>query len=734
MKKLVIAEKPSLARSICTALATAGEKFTACENNEYYSSENYYVVAQFGHLLSLLMPEEYDENKGQRAPLPYFPGEYEFKIKEGCEKRFKTIENLVNREDVVEIVHCGDADREGQLLVDLVLEKIGNTKPVTRPQFKALTPGAICSAFRKRTNNRAFTTVRDEGFARMIFDFDYGINLSNYATKKAHAKPALNVGRVKGAIMSELYDRELEIRNFKAEKYYKVISDHEGIKLSSKAKFEAINEAENHAAALQKGPTIVKDITVSPTTKKRPKLLSQTKLQAIMNKKYGYSPDKTLALAQSLYEKGLTTYPRTNTEYMTEEEIPLIEAIIKCVNGNDDLEMRTDKSVFDKTKVDGHSAIIITAKKPEKLSEDEMNCYMVIFNRFRAVFCKEPCVYNKTTVLIENPLELFRVTGETMVTPGWQTFEPPKSENINGEKKKKAEDDDEDNPEKVIPPLTVGQVLNTDFRPVERETKPPARYTVTTLGAWMENPFRKNNAENGSSPETQDNSQDSEPEPETASSDEIQNSDDDYRNILAGLEIGTEATRAGILKTLQEKKYISLKKSTYHVEPNGEYLVKVCRELGIDMSKEKTAYMGKTIKDVGKGKRLLSDAIKEEHEDITHVITEDRSCTIASAEGGMQGLSASEIGKCPLCGKPIRENSKAFGCSGWKDGCKFTLWKDVAGKTITKAQAKKILSGGTTSEIKGFTSKKGTSFDAKLKLKDTKDGVEFVFAKKKKKS
>lgn len=712
--KLVIAEKPSLARAICDALKTQGETFTTCEGNEYYKSQNYYVVAQFGHLLELIMPEEYPENKGKRAPLPYFPDVYKFKVKGSCEKRYETIEKLVKQNDVTEIIHCGDADREGQLLVDLVLERIGNTKPVTRPQFKALTSAAIIAAFKKRANNNAFSSVRDEGMARMLFDFDYGINLSNYATKKSYAKPALNVGRVKGAIMSEIYDREMTIRNFKPEKYYKAASDNEGIKLISKKKFSICDEAEQYAKKLQVGPSIIKDIETTPITKRRPKLLSQTKLQSIMNKKFGYSPDKTLQLAQSLYEKKLTTYPRTNTEYMTEDEKAMVEAILKRVNPDGRLEFRDDKTIFDTSKVDGHSAIIITANRPQNLNEEEMNCYMVIFNRFRAAFCKEPCVYNKTTVIIDNPTEQFKINGETMVTPGWQTFEPPASLNKNkGKDDAEEKEDSEEDANQTLPPLEIGQKLNTDFKSIEKTTTPPPRYTVSTFGAWMENPFRKDSQKDNNALDGEE---------------ENLNDEDDYKMILAGLEIGTEATRAGILKTLQDKQYLSLKKSSYKIEPKGEFLVETCRALGIDMSKETTAAMGKTIKDVGKGHISLAKALDKEHKDIAEVIAADKECK------AMESVDGIGIGKCPLCGKPIRENPKSYGCTGWKEGCKFNLWKTVAGKTLTQKQIQKLLNDGITNEIKGFKSKAGKSFDAKLKLSADCKSVEFEFVAHRKKT
>lgn len=706
--KLIIAEKPSLARSIKYALTVAGEHFTACDGEEYYKSEHYYITNQYGHILLLLMPEEYEENKGLKyAPLPYFPKEYQFKVKDDFKRRYETIRKLVNQTDVTEIIHCGDADREGQLLVDVVLERIGNTKPVTRPQFKATTPGAINAALRRRQNNIAYRNTRDEGYARLLFDFDYGINLSNYATRKAFARPALNVGRVKGAILNELYIRDKEIKEFKPTAYYKVISDVDGIKLTAKGDYKTESEALDYANRLQAGETRVKEITESPVTKKHPMLFSQTKLQAAMNKKYGYSPDQTLKFSQSLYEKGLTTYPRTNTEYMTEAEIVTLDAIIKRLNQNGEkFELRTDHTVIDDSKVEGHSAIIVTGKRPENLTEGEHDCYMMIFNRFRAVFCKEPCVYNKTTILITNPLENFKISGETLVSPGWQAYEPRKkksSDSKNKEERNEAGEADEDN---LLPKVTEGELLHTNFVPEQKMTTPPPKYTVTTLGSWMENPFRKELKE-------------SEEEAEHDSDDE------DYRNILLGLQIGTEATRADILKVLQKKEYISLKKSTYNIEKRGIYLVEVCQELGIDMSKEKTASMNKLIKDVGKGKISLSDAVNIEHEDIADIIKMDRSCT------KMEEVNSNSM-KCPLCGKPVRENSKAYSCTGWKEGCKFTIWKKVAGKTITESQARKLILTGKTNEIKGFTSKNGKKFDARLKLKPDKLGVEFEFVNHKK--
>ena len=256
--KLIIAEKPSMARSIVAALESNHEKFA--NKGEYYESDEHYVTSQFGHLLELYMPEEYKgEFDGEYAPLPFFPKEYKFKIKENCKTRFDTIKELINRPDVDEIIHCGDADREGQLLIDLVLEKAGTTKKVTRPQIVALTPGSILSALATRKDNSEYHALRDEGYARMISDFDFGIYLSRYCKQKTGARK-IHIGRVKGAILTEIYNRDKEIENFVSTPYFKVISDKDGIKLTAKAKFEAQEDAENLAKELQGRDTVVTEV------------------------------------------------------------------------------------------------------------------------------------------------------------------------------------------------------------------------------------------------------------------------------------------------------------------------------------------------------------------------------------------------------------------------------------------------------------------------------------------
>ncbi len=688
MRKFIIAEKPSLAKSIMSALETEGERFSVEDKGEYYVSQNYYVTAVFGHLFELKDINDYGQNRNKNMwsveNLPYFPARFEYVLKDegSVRKRYNTIKRLVNEPEVSEVIHCGDPDREGQVIIDIVLEQAGCTKPVTRPLWRNLSAEELCKAIKNRKPNDDYASLRKEGQVRAYIDNDFGKNFSRYATVKTGAKPALNVGRVIGAIVTAIYEREKEISEFVPKKYYKVESNVNGIKLTSKEKFEIENntDAKAYADNLNDQTVIVDKIEEKEVKKNSPKLFSQTSLQAALNKRYGYSPDKALALAQNLYEKGLTTYPRTNTEYLSDGEKAEVEKIIKYHELAHDLTQKELKSIYDDSKIEGHTAIIPTTKKAIELTEDEQNCYGTILNRFKAVFSKRNCIYNQTKATIKaGQVEEFTIKGETLVSAGWQVYEPPK-------------DDDK---EKVLPDIKEGEVLKVAFMPVLAETKPPKSYTVESLGKFLQNPFRK----------------------------ELDTEDEIYKNILSGVEIGTEATRAGIIKKAIDKGYISLKKSTYKIEERGKQLIRACDELGIDVSKEKTAEMGKATKDVYKGVRTIDEVLSQVRAEIKEVIKANTKVTSMSTE-------SNELGKCPVCGANIIESPKSYCCENWKGGCEFKVWKTICGKKITPNQATVIISGKTTALIKGFKSKQGKPFAAKLKLKADKTGVEFEFGKK----
>ena len=730
--KLIIAEKPSLARAI---MASIDEKFES--KKEYYQSKNYYVVPLHGHILETVDMEKYPENKGRdmwkAENLPFFPKKYKYACMRGEKKTLDTVKKLTALKGVTEILHCGDPDREGQVIVDLVLNAVKNNKKVTRPLLKATTPSAIKEAFRERKDNSNYRLWRDEGLVRSDIDWDFGINLSRYAYAKTRV--GLNVGRVIGAIVTEIYNRDKEIENFVPKDYYKIESNRE-IKLTSRKKPKSREEAEEYCKKLNKADAVVTDLITKKVTKKKPKLFTQTMLQGEASKRFNLKPQTTLSIAQSLYEKGLTTYPRTNTSYIATGEKSFVESVIESLN---DYNLKMCSEPFDDSKVEGHSAIMPTGKSGT-VSGNEEKVYNMIVNRFKAVFCKEDCIVNKTTAKINvGDIEIFTVFGETPIQKGWKRYEG------------KEEDT-------TLPPLKVGQKVAHDFKAELTQTKPPAHYNVDSLGKWMEDPFRKSEEDEA-----------------------------DYKNILAGLQIGTEATRAGIIDKAIKKDYIQLKDKVYTIQPNGKFLVESCKELGIDMSKEKTAEMGKWTKDVSKGRRTTDEVLNEVRSEISKIIKADKStssensalkCPVCGKElkdeymklrcecgftlwktvakrrltpkdisdiltkgeteelefQGKKGkfkaklkLDGSDtkfvfaekesLGNCPICGKPIYENAKAYGCSGWKEGCKFVIWKrsKYPKARITKDMAVKILKGETVSE-KNFTAYlNGENFEVKEK-------------------
>ena len=639
-----------------------GEKFT--KHDEYYSSENYFVVPLHGHILELKDFEDYKENEGKRmwsiSNLPFFPDQYEYRITRGNKKIYDAIRKLLKDPAVTEVIHCGDADREGQIIVDLVLEKLKNTKPVTRPFIKSTTREGLRQAFAERKPNEEYRNINAEGKTRSYVDFDFGINLSRYASKQAGARDGLNVGRVIGAIVTEIYNRDLEIENFVPRDYFKVESDLE-IKLTSKKEFEKEDEAKagQYARRLNEADAVVTDVKKAKQTKRPPRLFSQTDLQGAANKRFGFSPKRTLKAAQGLYEKGLISYPRTNTNFMAEGDRPMIAGILKKMGP--EFEM---KKVFDDSKVDGHSAITPTGSY-KQVTGDEQKIYMMVLNRFRAVFCKEPCTVLKTTVSIyciekgaAKPIETFKVSGEVPLTAGWKKFEPVQEKT------------------EVLPDLNAGDLVDHDFRPVAAQTKPPAHYTVTTLGKWMQNPFRK------------------------SEEDEV-----DYARMLSGMEIGTEATRAAIIDKAIAKDYIRLNKNTYTIQPNGRFLVETCRALGIDMSSVKTAEMGRDTKAVARGEKTSAEVLAAVRQEITGIIEKGKQ------EGA--GKSAAAAGKqsdipCPRCGNLLTDSMNKLECS-----CGYTLWKTVARKRLDDKTIGILLEGRKTPVLRGFKGKKG-SFDAIL--------------------
>ncbi len=709
---VIIAEKPSLGRNIADAIGGMVKR------NGYIEGKEYIVTWAFGHLFSLVDIEDYDgyattEKRWTLNNLPCFPDKFKFELKKGSDKKvdsgvakqFEVLKWLCNRDDVDTIVNAGDADREGEIIVRLCVNYALKTKKV----FKRLwlpdqTPETVRKALGEMKDEIDYDSLANEGFARTYIDWLYGVNLTRYATLKTGT--LLRVGRVIVPIVKAIYDRDMAIKNFVPGKYFAIVSKEktngEEVELTSKQKFE--NDQKPEALAFCDKYNAEKAIVKSVKKKKEMlspgKLYSLSKLQNVLGKKYKMSMAESLEIVQKLYEQGYLTYPRTNSEYLATAEQDKIRKIINnCKNLGYPVEFKFKKSIFDDSKIESHSALTPTYKIPDKnkLSQKEMQVYSTVFRRFIAVFCAEDCVVERTEIVVGvGEYEDFLLKGTVIVEPGWTKF------------------DDNTQKDKILPKLSKGDGVNIKFEPVEKETTPPKHYTIETLNNYLKNPFReeknalkdKNKSANKDHDESQTDFDDEE----------------DYKAIFEGLELGTEATRTGIIDNARKSEYIQLKKDVYTILPQGIFLIEALSRLNIIMDKYKTSEMGKALKKIYRGDITVNDGVSLAKTEIKAIFDHEVLNENISIEKDINtGCYGDVIGKCPLCGNDIVRGKYSYGCRGYKDGCEFKLGIYICGRAISVSNAQILLETGSTSKIEGFVSKKsGKSFDGKLKLVDGK--------------
>lgn len=687
---LIIAEKPSLARNILAGISKLQDNEMK-KYNGYYEGGNYVVTWVFGHLFSLADIEDYTPSESGRWTmdnLPCFPKEFKFNLRKnekkqvdsGVEKQFNIIKRLCERRDVDTIVNAGDSDREGEIIVRLcVSHALSQKKNFVRLWLPDQTPETISAGLLDMKDEREYDNLASEGFARTYIDWLYGVNLTRFATLKTGK--LLRVGRVIVPIVKAIYDRDMEIRNFVPQKYYVITSNEktndECVELTSKLKFtkDELAKAQEVCAQYNGCDAVVTAVTRKKSTMAPPKLFSLSKLQSYLGKKYKMSMDDSLSIVQKLYEEGYVTYPRTNSEYLATAEKGKISSIVSSVQKlGYPVKFKVSKSIFDDSKIESHSALTPTYKipQPSALTEREKQVYSTILRRFVAVFCEEDCLCEKSEIKIKvGELEEFLLKGTVITQKGWTKF------------------DDYTPKDKILPQLNKGDTVNICFKPQEKETTPPKHYTIETLNNYLKNPFKedKQNAD--------------------------ENDDEDYKAIFEGLELGTEATRTGIIDNACKSAYIALKKDVYHIQPDGEYLIEALSQLGIIMDKYKTSQLGQSLKKVFRGECTINDSVGLAEREISHVfeVARDVETNI--------GVVGDHIGVCPLCGSTVISGRLGYGCSGYKEGCKFVIWKHICKKTISVKHAKELLASGKTSKISGFVSKNNKTFDAFLKLDET---------------
>ena len=557
---------------------------------------------------------------------------------------------------------------------------LSENKPFYRLWLPDQTPQTVSKALSEMKEEKEYENLANEGFSRTYIDWLYGVNLTRYASIKTGT--LLRVGRVIIPIVKAIYDRDLEIENFKPEIYYALVSkaktNGEVIELTSKYKFSAAEKAK--AERCCERMNVLEAVVTDKKSKKEilfpGKLYSLTKLQNFLGKKYKMPMEKSLSIVQKLYENGYVSYPRTNSEYLATNEKDKVKQIISGVKKlGYPVVFKDKKTIFDDSKIESHSALTPTYKIPDKgaLNDDEFTVYSAILRRFVAIFCEEECYIEKSELTISlGGKEDYSIKGSMILTEGWTKYD-------GGEKK-----------DKMLPKLEKGDKVNVDFHPEEKQTQPPKHYTIETLNNYLKNPFKDD--------KTSDDSD-----------------DEDYKAIFKGLELGTEATRTGIIDNAKTSGYISLKKDVYFIENGGKYLIEQLSDMNISMDKYKTSRLGQALKKVYHGEMTIDESVKMAENEIRQVFETDKNAG--------SGFYGDVIGKCPKCGKNVARARYSYACEDFPDKCDFKINLRILGCPVPKEQAAKLLTSGKTDKMNFTSLKTGKVFSSSLKLDESKKVV-----------
>ena len=720
MAKVIIAEKPSVAKNIADALKIKTRR------DGYFEGEGYYITWAFGHLLQLYDAKDYDENmKGWRMDkFPFIPKEFKYKIKcdsynkssvdKGAEKQINIIKGLIDRPDVDAVISATDFDREGQVISDELFIHYDIKKPIYRLLLNEWTEDEVKKGMNNLKPNSEMKPLQDAGIGRQMADWVIGINLTAVATLRyggnGKDRKTLNIGRVLLPTLKIIYDRDKEIENFQATSYYKLAAN---FKSKDNIEFEAMYYEKNSEKFEKKedldkiskllvGKTgVVVNKEIEKKKEYPQSLFNLSNLQGYITSKYkGWTSDKVLKVAQSLYEKKFTTYPRTGSvaldESLKDKTRKVLESVKKGLPYEDQIKFVDNKRIFDNSKVESHSAITPTYIKPTGLSKDEEIVYTAIKNRFIMQFMPV-AEFEETKITLkvhdENIPGEFISKGKVEIIKGWRIVEKI------------------DTKDTILPLVEKDENLDVTGSKVNKVTKkPPKHHTEKTLLRVMETCGKG----------FKDGKEDKDEDDETKSEEMM-------KAILSGFSIGTPATRAETIKKLKDIGYIQTKGKSLIATELGRTIVEIfpAKEL-LDL--EYTGRLEKTLSDIEKGKfkkedflNLIYSFTNESVEKIKNDTSLLHKFKVEVPEG------AEEIGKCPVCGNPVIEGEKGFGCTNWKNGCKYTIWKndkfiEAMGKKVTKEMVELLLKNGKVG-FRNLKSRKGTYFSAYLRYeKDEKSG------------
>lgn len=712
MKKVIIAEKPSVAKNIADAYNIKIRK------DGYFEGDDYLVTWAFGHLFQLFDAKDYDENmKGWRMDkFPFIPEEFKYKVKcdnvnrsvtdKGAEKQINIIKTLIDRDDVDGVISATDQDREGELISLEVFMYLNQNKPIYRLLLNEWTPDEVRKGMNNLKENIEMKSLQDAGISRQWADWIIGINLTSVATLRyggtGKERKMINIGRVLLPTLKIIYDRDKEIENFKASTYYKLLAT---FKTKNNEEFEGTYYNENNNEKFEDKKVVEElkkhfkdkqgEIIEKQVEKKReyaPLLFNLSNLQGYITSKYkGWTSDKVLKVAQSLYEKKFITYPRTGSvaldESLKDKTKKVLEVAKNGLSYEEQIKFVDNKRIFDNSKVESHSAITPTYIRPTGLSKDEEIVYNAIKNRFIMQFMPiAEFEETKLTVKIhdEKFKGIFATKGRVQIVEGWRVVEKIETKDT------------------ILPFVSKKEMVQVVDGKVNTVTKkPPKLHNEKTLLRVMET-CGKSFKDEEDSPEM-------------------------MQAILSGFSIGTPATRAETIKKLKDTGYIKSKGKSLTCTDLGKTLVEIfpVKEL-LDL--QYTGRLEKTLSDIEKGKFKKDDFLSmikaftvEAVEDIKKDTAMLKNFKVELPEG------TESIGKCPVCGNDIIEGEKGFGCTNWKNGCKYTIWKndkfiESMGKKVTKEMVKLLLKNGKVG-FRNLKSKKGTLFSAYLRYeKDEKTG------------
>ena len=667
-----IAEKPSVARDIAHVLGANSSR------DGYMEGNGYQVTWTFGHLCTLKEPNDYTENwkHWSLSSLPMIPARFGIKLidDKGIHKQFAVIEKLMKEAEM--IINCGDAGQEGELIQRWVIQKTQATCPIKRLWISSLTEESIKEGFNNLKDEEIYRPLYLAGLSRAIGDWILGMNATRlYTLKYGQNKQVLSVGRVQTPTLALIVNRQKEIESFVSEPYWVLSTIYRNtLFTATSGKFTSKEEGEKAFAAIEDYNFEVTDVQKKRGTEAPPRLFDLTSLQVECNKKYGYSAETTLNLIQSLYEKKFTTYPRVDTQYLSDDIYAKCPNILQGLKGYENLlqplmgkKLIKSKKVFDNSKVTDHHAIIPTGVPVHNLSDMEKNVYQLIAKRFIGVFYPD-CKIATTTVLgIVNNIE-FKANGKEILEEGWRAIYVNEVQQNNDDEKKEGEE------ERTLPTFTKGEQGSHEPTLSQKNTTPPKLYTEATLLRAMETA--------GKFVE-----------------------DETLRLALKENGIGRPSSRAGIIETLFKRNYIRRERKNILATPTGVQLIDTIHE-ELLKSAELTGIWEKKLRDIEHQKYDPASFIEELKEQMNQIVQQvlsdnsnrrvcvtrkedlkkriiQKSKTKATQkakdtkkEAKEQSLSPTNIAGtvCPQCKEGIIIKGKsAYGCSNWKNGCNYRI-------------------------------------------------------------